>query len=247
MKKLYKKNIILLVIASTVSLSIAQTTRASIIDDFLNAIGITSEKKETEEKVEVIEKELADYLDSRQQEVVAEIDKIEVVAEIDKIYNNIQNMDIDAIAGSIDYNMPKQTIANVKDFFDDYENGLENAKSIAKTLKYKIESVTNIGDKVIAKITYTYPSIPKAITKVLPEIVIKNAGLIFGGAITNDTIDSVLESIKKELQKGSYEVETFTREFAFEKIRGKWKMVEVDGIVKDLTKYINEIGNNLFK
>lgn len=238
MKKLYKKNIILLVIASTVSLSIAQTTRASIIDNFLNAIGITFEKKETEEKVEVIEKELSDYLDSRQQEVVA---------EIDKIYNNIQNMDIDAIADSIDYNMPKQTIINVKDFFDDYDNGLENAKSIAKTLKYKIESVTNIGDKVIAKITYTYPSIPKAITKVLPEIVIKNAGLIFGGAITNDTIDSVLESIKKELQKGSYEVETFTREFAFEKIRGKWKMVEVDGIVKDLTKYINEIGNNLFK
>ena len=238
MKRLYKKNIILLVITSIVSLSIAQTTRASIIDDFLNAIGITSEKKETEEKVEVIEKELADYLDSRQQEVVA---------EIDKIYNNIQNVDLDAIADSIDYNVPKQTIANVKDFFNDYENGLENSRSIARTLKYKIESVTNIGDNVIAKITYTCPSIPKVIPKVLPEIVIKNAGLIFGGAITNDTIDSVLESVKNELQKGSYEAQTFTREFAFKKIGDKWKMVEVDGIVEDLSKYINDIGNNLFK
>ena len=238
MGRLYKKNIILLAIVSIMSLNIVQITKANIIDDFLSAIGITSEKKVKEEKVEVIEKGLSDYLDSRQQEVVA---------EIDKIYTNIQNMDIDAIADSIDYNMPKQTITNVKDFFDDYESGFENAKSIARTLKYKIENVTNIGDKVIAKITYTCPSIPKVIPKVLPEIVIKNAGLIFGGAITNDTIDSVVESIKKELQKGSYEVETFTREFAFEKVGGKWKMVEVDGIVKDLTKYINEIGNNLFK
>lgn len=238
MKRLYKKNIILLVIASIVSLSVVQTTKANIIDDFLNAIGITSEKKETEEKVEVIEKELADYIDSRQQEVVA---------EIDKIYNNIQNVDLDAIADSIDYNVPKQTIANVKDFFNDYENGLENSRSIARTLKYKIESVTNLGDKVIAKITYTSPSISKVISKILPEIVIKNAGLIFGGAITNDTIDSVLESVKNELQKGSYEVETFTRDFAFKKIGDKWKMVEVDGIVKDLSKYINDIGNNLFK
>lgn len=238
MGRMYKKNIILLAIVSIMSLSIVQITRANIIDDFLSAIGITSEKKVKEEKVEVIEKELSDYLDSRQQEVVA---------EIDKIYTNIQKMDIDAIADSVDYNLPKQTITNVKEFFEDYENGFDNAKSIARTLKYKIESVTNMGDKVIAKITYTYPSISKVITKVLPEIVLKNAGLIFGGAITNDTIDSVLNSVSKELQKGAYEVETFTREFTFEKIAGEWKVVNVDGIVKDLTKYINDMGKSILK
>ena len=238
MKRFYKKIIISFMAVSFISLNSVQFTRADIIEDFLTAIGITSVKSEQKDYHETISKSEEEYLDSRQKEVAA---------EIDKIYSNIQNMDIDAIAGSIDYNIPKQTVANVKDFFDDYDNGLENAKSIAKTLKYKIESVTNIGDKVIAKITYTYPSIPKAITKVLPEIVIKNAGLIFGGAITNYTIDSVLESIKNELQKGSYDIEKYTREFAFKNIGGKWKMVEVEDIVKDLTKYINEIGNNLFK
>lgn len=238
MGRLYKKNIILLAIVSIMSLSIVQITRANIIDDFLSAIGITSEKKVKEEKVEVIEKGLSDYLDSRQQEVVA---------EIDKIYTNIQNMDIDAIADSIDYNLPKQTITNVKEFFEDYENGLYNAKSIASTLKYKIESVTNMGDKVIAKIAYTYPSIPKVIKKVLPEIVLKNAGIIFGGNITNDTLDSVLSSITNELEKGEYEVETFTREFTFEEIGGDWKIVDVDNIVKDLMKYVNDIGNSFLK
>lgn len=238
MGRLYKKNIILLAIISIMSLSIVQITRANIIDDFLSAIGITSEKKVKEEKVEVIEKGLSDYLDSRQQEVVA---------EIDKIYTNIQNMDIDAIADSIDYNLPKQTITNVKEFFEDYENGLYNAKSIASTLKYKIESVTNMGDKVIAKIAYTYPSIPKVIKKVLPEIVLKNAGIIFGGNITNDTLDSILNSITNELEKGEYEVETFAREFTFEEIGGDWKIVDVDNIVKDLMKYVNDIGNSILK
>lgn len=237
MGRLYKKNIILFLAVSLISLNIVQMTRANIFDDFLTAVGISTEKKDTkEDNTEVIEKEVEEYLDSRQKEVVA---------EIDEIYNDIKNIDIDDIIGSIDYKIPKQTVENVKEFFDNYENGLDNAKSIASTLKYKIESVTNMGDKVIAKITYTYPSISKVITKVLPEIVLKNAGLIFGGAITNDTIDSVLNSVSKELQKGAYEVETFTREFTFEKIAGEWKMVNVDGIVKDLTKYINDIGKNI--
>lgn len=239
MKKLYKKSIIFLVVVSIMSLNVIQITRASIIDDFLNVIGITSEKKEKkEDNIKIIEKDVEDYLDNRQKEVVA---------EIKKIYDNIQNMDIDALTDSIDYKFPKQAVSDVKEYFEDYENGFDNAKSIASTLKYKIESVTNMGDKVIAKITCTYPSIPKVIKKVLPEIVLKNAGIIFGGNITNDTLDSILNSITNELEKGEYEVETFTREFTFEEIGGEWKIVDVDNIVKDLMKYVNDIGNSFLK
>ncbi|MBR4315260.1 MAG: hypothetical protein IKP66_10155 [Lachnospiraceae bacterium] len=237
MKRLYRKSIILLVVISLVSFNMVQFTRAGVIDDFLNVIGITYEKNEKKEENEVIDKGIEDYLDNRQKEVVE---------EIDEIYNNIINMDIDALMDSIDYKIPKQTVADIKEYFSDYENGLDNARYIAGTLKYKIDSVTNMGDKVVAKITYTYPSIPKIIKKVLPEIVLKNAGIIFGGNITNDTLDSALESIKNELQKKTYEVESFTREFIFEKINDEWKMIGADDIVKDLTKYANDLGKNIF-
>ena len=237
MKRLYRKSIILLVVISLVSFNMVQFTMAGVIDDFLNAIGITSEKNMKNEETEVIDKGIVEYLDSRQREVVA---------EIDKIYNNIINMDIDALMDSIDYKIPKQTVADIKEYFNDYENGLDNAKYIAGTLKYKIDSITNIGVITIAKITYTYPAIPQIIKKVLPKIVLKNAGIIFGGDITNDTLDSALESIKNELQKKTYEVESITREFTFGKVNDEWKMIGVDAIVKDLIKYINDLGKNLF-
>lgn len=236
MKRLH---IIFLVAVSIISLNSVKLVRASIIDDFLSAIGVASENKEkNEENFEVIEKEVEEYLDSRQKEVVA---------EIDKIYKNIKNVDIDGLLDGIDYKLPKQKIADVKEYFDNYENGIDSARSIAGTLKYKIESVSNMGDDVIAKITYSYPSIPKVIAKVLPEILLKNAGILFRGEITNDILDSALNSIKNELNKDTYEVETFTREFTFRKIDGKWKVIDVDNIVKDLTKYINEVSSSIFK
>lgn len=239
MNRLYKKSILLVAIVVLMSSVFVQASRANIIDDFLKAIGISSEKEEmVKESIENVNQEVEKYLDERQKEVVS---------KIEDIYSDIQNVNLDELAGSLDYKLPTQIMSNLNDFFKNYNNGLINLKSILGIMKYKIEDVRNEGNRVIAKITYTYPAIPKLITKVLPEIIMKNASILFGAEINNDTIDSALGSIKKELDKGSYEVETFTREFVFEQFGEDWKMVKVDDIVKDATKYINDIGKSFLK
>ena len=238
MNRLYKKSTLLVVMVILISAIFVQVSRANIFDDFLNAIGITSEKQEiVQESLESVNKEVEKYLDERQKEVVA---------KIKEMYSDIQDADLEDLARDIDYKIPTQVMNNLDDFFKNYNDGLGNLKSILGTMKYKIEDVRNEGNKIIAKITYTYPSIPKLITKVLPEIIIKNANILFGGEINNDTIDSALNSIKKELEKGSYEVETFTREFIFEEFGDEWKLVKVDDIVKDVKKYIDDIGKSFF-
>ena len=39
----------------------------------------------------------------------------------------------------------------------------------------------------------------------------------------------------------------FTREFVFAKFGDYWKVIEVEDIVNDATKYVNEIGKSFFK
>ena len=223
-----------------ISICVTNTANANIIDKFMDIFGISNEtisdNYNTSDDINFSDIEI--NLDDRQKEVVA---------KIEEIYSYIQNINIAGLEASIDYKISAETINNLEQFLLNYKDSANNLKSILGTIKYKIVNVRNDGDKVIAKITYTYPSIAKLIKKVLPEIILKNAGILFGGQINNDVIDSALESIKKELDKGTYEVEMFTREFAFAKFGDYWKVIEVEDIVNDATKYVNEIGKSFFK
>lgn len=223
-----------------ISICVANTANANIIDKFMDIFGISNEtisdNYNTSDDINFSDIEI--NLDDRQKEVVA---------KIEEIYSYIQNINIAGLEASIDYKINTEIINNLEQFLLNYKDSANNLKSILGTIKYKIVNVRNDGDKVIAKITYTYPSIAKLIKKVLPEIILKNAGILFGGQINNDVIDSALESIKKELDKGTYEVEMFTREFVFAKFGDYWKVIEVEDIVNDATKYVNEIGKSFFK
>ena len=219
---------------------VANTANANIIDKFMDIFGISNEtisdNYNTSDDINF--SDIETNLDDRQKEVVA---------KIEEIYSYILNINIAGLESSIDYKINTEIINNLEQFLLNYKNCANNLKSILGTIKYKIVNVRNDGDKVIAKITYTYPSITKLIKKVLPEIILKNASILFGGQINNDVIDSALESIKKELDKGTYEVEMFTREFVFAKFGDYWKVIEVEDIVNDATKYVNEIGKSFFK
>ena len=223
-----------------ISMCVANTANANIIDKFLDIFGISNEtisdNYNTSDDINFSDIEI--NLDDRQKEVVA---------KIEEIYSYILNINIAGLEASIDYKINTEIINNLELFLLNYNDSANNLKSILGTIKYKIVNVRNDGDKVIAKITYTYPSIAKLIKKVLPEIILKNAGILFGGQINNDVIDSALESIKKELDKGAYEVEMFTREFVFAKFGDCWKVIEVEDIVNDATKYVNEIGKSFLK
>ena len=223
-----------------ISMCVANTANANIIDKFMDIFGISNEtisdNYNTSDDINFSDIEI--NLDDRQKEVVT---------KIEEIYSYILNINIAGLEASIDYKINTEIINNLEQFLLNYKDSANNLKSILGTIKYKIVNVRNDGDKVIAKITYTYPSIAKLIKKVLPEIILKNAGILFGGQINNDVIDSALESIKKELDKGAYEVEESTREFVFEKFGNTWKVTKVDDIVKDFTVYLNGISKNFFK
>ena len=236
---MFKKSYILLTAIIIMSLSSAKVSNAGIINDFFKVIGIeTKNKTNNEDNEEVISKVINEGLDDRQKEVVD---------LLNNIYKDIQELNVDGIEKCIDYKIPEQIVFNLKEFFSDYSDSTEHLKSVLLNIKYKIDSVKNDEERVITTITYSYPPIEKIIKKVLPEILLKNASIIFGGQITNETINSVLESIAKELKKGDYELSSNTREFAFKKVGNEWKLVDVDNIVKDAIEYINEISSNMLK
>ena len=236
---MFKKSYILLTAIIIMSLCCAKVSNAGIINDFFKVIGIeTKNKTNNEDNEEVISKVINESLDDRQKEVVD---------LLNNIYKDIQELNVDGIEKCIDYKIPKQVVFNLKEFFADYSDSTEYLKSVLLNIKYKIDSVKNDEERVITTITYSYPQIEKIIKKVIPEILLKNASIIFGGQITNETINSVLESIARELKKGDYELSSNTREFAFKKVGNEWKLVDVDNIVKDAIKYINEISSNMLK
>lgn len=240
MIKMNSKKLKVFFFVIVISMCVANTANANIIDKFMDIFGISNEtisdNYNTSDDINF--SDIETNLDDRQKEVVA---------KIEEIYSYILNINIAGLESSIDYKINTEIINNLEQFLLNYKNCANNLKSILGTIKYKIVNVRNDGDKVIAKITYTYPSITKLIKKVLPEIILKNASILFGGQINNDVIDSALESIKKELDKGTYEVEMFTREFVFAKFGDYWKVIEVEDIVNDATKYVNEIGKSFFK
>ena len=169
-----------------ISICVTNTANANIIDKFMDIFGISNEtisgNYNSSDDINFSDIEI--NLDDRQKEVVA---------KIEEIYSYIQNINIAGLEASIDYKINAETINNLEQFLLNYKDSANNLKSILGTIKYKIVNVRNDGDKVIAKITYTYPSIAKLIKKVLAEIILKNAGILFGGQINNDVIDSALE------------------------------------------------------
>lgn len=230
--KIKNKNLIILSLVILISICNVKVSNAGFIDEIKSLFGVAKETKSNVTEETKIQPDIEEYLDSRQKEVVA---------EIDNIYQNIQNIDLKELENKIDYDIPNQVIYNVNEFFNEYKDSFSNSKSILSTIKYSIESVSNAGEKVVVKIKYTLPSISKLFTKVLPEIIIKNAKALFDNQLTNENLDSILESVSKEIEKGVYEVETYTRDFSFKNVGGKWKLIDINDIIQDATQYVKEL------
>lgn len=216
-------------------------SNAGIIDDILKGFGIKTEESVGNEAKEAAENIIEESLDE---------DQKAVIKQIENIYMGITNLDLDLVLDNIDYELPEEIRNNIQDFFDNYHDGKDNVKGILKTVKYNIESVSSVQDKMVAKITYSYPEVTKVIKKVLPEIIIKNPTLLlamknptalFLPGLNNDILSSIFEIVKNELDKNSYETETYTRDFNFKLIDGKWKLTDTESIVKDFNMYLNNL------
>lgn len=216
-------------------------SNAGIIDDILKGFGIKTEENVGNDAKEAVENIIEESLDE---------DQKAVIKQIENIYMGITNLDLDLVLDNIDYELPEEIRNNIQDFFDNYHDGKDNVKGILKTVKYNIESVSSVQDKMVAKITYSYPEVTKVIKKVLPEIIIKNPTLLlamknptalFLPGLNNDILSSIFEIVKNELDKNSYETETYTRDFNFKLIDGKWKLIDTESIVKDFNMYLNNL------
>lgn len=237
-----KRNITLFVSMIIFSLMMSTfVSNAGIIDDILKGFGIKTEESVGNDAKEAVENIIEESLDE---------DQKAVIKQIENIYMGITNLDLDLVLDNIDYELPEEIRNNIQDFFDNYHDGKDNVKGILKTVKYNIESVSSVQDKMVAKITYSYPEVTKVIKKVLPEIIIKNPTLLlamknptalFLPGLNNDILSSIFEIVKNELDKNSYETETYTRDFNFKLIDGKWKLTDTESIVKDFNMYLNNL------
>ena len=169
-----------------------------------------------------------------------------VKKKIEEIYSYIEDLDLDSILKNIDYNVPKEVIENIKDFFNQYEGAYDNVQAIISKLQYKIEDVTDDGKKVTAKITYTYPKIDSLIKKVMPEILFKNFSTILKGNINNDILNSAISSIRNEMDRGTFDIETNTYDFKFAKKGNDYKLVDVRDIEKNINAYIENLRKSIF-
>lgn len=229
--KVFNKNLIFIFLVLIVSVCSVKPSNAGFIDDVLGYFGVKNEDEITNnDQVETtVSKEVEKSLNENQKEVLI---------EVEKIYQNIQDVNLRELKNSLNYDLLEQVIINVDEFFKEYDNSFENTKSILKTITYNVEDIQDFGDTVVVKIKYSLPSISKIFTKVLPEILVKNAKALLSNQITNENLDSMLNSVSNEIRRGNYEIETYTRDFTFKKFGAKWKLVFVDSIIQDADKFI---------
>ena len=229
--KMLNKNLIFIFLVLILSIFSVKPLNAGFIDDILGYFGVKNEDEITNNnQVETtVSKEVEKSLNENQKEVLT---------EVEKIYQNIQDVNLRELKNSLNYDLPEQVIINVDEFFKECDNSFENTKSILKTITYNVEDIQDFGDTVVVKIKYSLPSISKIFTKVLPEILVKNAKALLSNQITNENLDSILNSVSNEIRKGNYEIETYTRDFTFKKFGAKWKLCFVDSIIQDANKFI---------
>ena len=220
-------NIFIFILCLTLNVN---TVKASIIDDILKSFGVNNTVEETKET------ELREETSSASKEL--DKNEKEVVDKVNEIFRDIKNLDLQKLLKNIMYSINSNDVKNIEDFLNNYVDGKTNLKSIFSKINFKIENVESSGNKVVVKIRYTVPSIGNVIKKVLPELILKNAGSILSGNLTNDNINSIIDSVTKEMDKELYGKETYIREFTFEKENDSWKLSGIENMINEITNYI---------
>ena len=206
---------------------------ASFLDDVIGKFLTNKEDVTTEDETDKhISLELEESLNQSEKEVVD---------EIEKIFNDISNVDLDEVIDKLNIDKEDKRIKNIKGFFENYPSASHSMEIIFGGFNYSIVDINEKDDIVKAKITFTYPSIDDIIKKITPTVIIKNLNKIRNGQITNEIIDSALKEAAEVISKGNYDVDSFDYEFEFKKMNGKWKIVNVNDIVNDLTRYFRSI------
>ena len=221
--------LVLMVLFIIFSVKIA---KASIIDDVMKIFGLYNLDKESEESVKNDSYRITNK----------NFDEIqsEVATAVEEIYVNIKDVDIESLKGNVDYDMNREAIKDVEQFLTDNEDAKKDLQYIFNNFSYHIDDIKISGGTAKVKIQYSLLSIKELYKKILPKILLLNIGNHFNNGITSDAALSIIGYIKSELQKGSVKNEIYTSDFSFKKTGNNWLLTDVNGLISDATKYIEE-------
>lgn len=205
---------------------------ASIIDDVMNLFGLYNLDKGSEESLNNNSNKITNQ----------NFDEIqsEVAVAVEGIYVSIKDVDIESLKGKIDYDMNREEIKDVEQFLIDNGDAKKDLQYTFDSISYEIKDIIVLDNTAKVKIQYTLPSIKELYKKMLPKIILLNIGNHFNNGITSDAALSIIGSIKSELQKGLIKNEIYTYDFSFKKVDDNWLLTDVNDLISDATKYIEE-------
>lgn len=215
---------------------------ASIIDDIKNTFGIRSESTINSEKTNHTSELIGDEL----KESLTDNEK-RVVEQIENTVNSIRQVDIDKIWSIFGNSLKGLNKNDTSEFFNEYPKALDSLKRIIAKIFVKINDIKTENEKIIVNISIEHPSITQVVKTIMPEVLLKNAGAFIDNNITNENINSILNSIGKAVDNSSISLEKIDFNIEFKEVNGNWIITNGDKIVRDLENHFNTIKSQITK
>ena len=215
-------------------------TNASIIDDIKNVFGISSEKAQGTESAITLSNLIDDELESGLTD-----DEKEVVDEISNVVDSIRRVDLDEIWGTIGDGLKGVDKDDITAFFDEYPESLNSVKIFISRLNVKITDIKTENGIIYTHITIDHPSLKEIVSIIMPEVLLNNAGAFINNNITNENVNSILNSIRKAVEKNNISRDELNLDIEFKKSNGRWVIFNGNKISKELENHFNDIAGEI--
>ena len=238
MKKIFKtnylKNVFFALVFSLTIFSCSFISSASIIDDFKAALGIKNETVKGIENLdksdELIDSELASRLTN---------DEKKVVNKIESVVNSIKNVDLNEIWKEFGNSLKGLNKNDTSDFFNEYPESLNSLKTIFSRISLKITDIKTENDRIYAYVSIDHPAIKEVVSAIMPEVLLNNAGAFMNNNITNENVNSILNSIRKAVEKSNMGRDKLNLDIEFKESNGRWVIANGNKLSKDLESLLD--------
>lgn len=239
-KTKYLKKVVFTLALSVTVFSYAFISNASIIDDIKSAFGINNETAKITENSVISPKIIDDELDAK----LTDAERV-VAEQIESTVVSIREVDLDEIWRIFGSELKNLNIKDTEDFFDEYPESLNSLKTIFSRISVKITDIKTENDRIYAYVSIDHPAIKEVVSAIMPEVLLNNAGAFINNNITNENVNSILNSIRKAVEKSNMGRDKFSLDIEFKESNGRWVIANGDKIAKDVENHINDIESEI--
>ena len=237
-KTKYLKKVVFTLALSVTVFSYAFISNASIIDDIKSAFGINNETAKITENSVISSKIIDDELNAK----LTDAERV-VAEQIESTVVSIREVDLDEIWRIFGSELKNLNIKDTEDFFDEYPESLNSLKTIFSRISVKITDIKTENGRIYAYVSIDHPAIKEVVSAIMPEVLLNNAGAFINNNITNENVNSILNSIRKAVEKSNMGRDKFSLDIEFKESNGRWVIANGNKLSKDIEAHFNDIAS----